>query len=218
MKSSQVSKTLSVISESVGDAPSKLTVEWVATALDPYAVLVATILSLRCNDKVTNIVFQKLWERAKTPHQMVNLSVEQISEIIYSISFHNTKARTIREISEDLIARHGGLVPNSFDGLLRLKGVGRKSANLVLTLAFKKPGICVDTHVFRISNRIGFVQTKSAEQTEFELRKILDPQWWIPINGILIAFGKTQCTPVMPRCSSCCIQKSCQKIGVGRRQ
>ena len=145
---------------------------------------------------------------------MVQLSREVIRKAIYPVGFYKTKARTVQSVSQDILKRFGGEVPNTLEELLSLKGVGRKTANLVVTLAFHKPGICVDTHVHRISNRLGLVQTKTPEKTEEALRKILPHQYWIEWNDLLVPFGQNLCKPISPLCSQCPIDRYCPRIGV----
>lgn len=186
----------------------------VASRQDPFQVLISTILSLRTKDEVTLAASERLFKRAKTPQALLGLSEKEISRVIYPVGFYKTKAKRIREISQTLLKSYGGKVPERLEELLQLKGVGRKTANLVLTLGFRKPGICVDTHVHRISNRWGLVKTKTPEQTEFRLRKILPRKYWIPYNDLLVAFGQTLCRPISPWCSRCPIETFCEKAGV----
>jgi endonuclease-3 len=149
---------------------------------------------------------------------MLVFSDGEIADIIYPTSFYRRKAVAIRKASKQTFEEHGGQVPDTLEGLLSLFGVGRKSANLILTLGFGKPGICVDTHVHRISNRLGFVKTRTPEQTEAFLRKVLPERWWIDINGVLIAFGRAHCTPISPKCSTCPVRKSCKRVGVEKNR
>ena len=190
----------------------------VALRRDPFQVLISTILSLRTKDPVTLTASQRLFRRAKTPQQMLKLSESKISHLIYPVGFYRTKAKTLREISKRLLEEYEGKVPNRLEELLQFKGVGRKTANLVLTLGFRKLGICVDTHVHRISNRFGLVQTKTPDETEMALRKILPKKYWIPYNDLLVAFGQTLCRPLSPWCSRCPIESFCEKVGVGLRR
>lgn len=185
---------------------------------DPYQVLISTLLSLRTKDEVTLTASERLFCLAKTPQEMLKLKEREIARTIYPVGFYRTKAKRILEISKTLLEKYEGKVPNRLDELLQLKGVGRKTANLVLTLGFRKLGICVDTHVHRISNRLGLVKTKTAEKTEFALRKILPKKYWIPYNDLLVAFGQTLCRPVSPWCSRCPIEKDCEKVGVTTRR
>jgi endonuclease III len=180
----------------------------------PYKILISTILSLRTKDETTTRAVIRLFERANTPEEMLGLKEKEIQELIYPVGFYRTKSRNILEISRILIDEYGSRVPDEIDELLKLPGVGRKTANLVVTLGYDKPGICVDVHVHRISNRFGYVRTKTPEKTEFALREILPKKWWIPYNDILVAFGQTICKPVSPFCSRCPVKGLCPKTGV----
>ena len=183
---------------------------------DPFLTLIGCILSLRTNDKTTAIAAPRLFAKARTPREMIALEPREIEELIYPVGFYRTKARGIREICRDLIERFDGQVPDEIDDLVTLKGVGRKTANLVVTESFRKPGICVDTHVHRISNRWGLVATKTADQTEVALRGVLPRRYWIEYNSLLVAFGQTLCHPTSPWCSRCPITLKCPRIGVTR--
>lgn len=209
-----MSDILSRIAQEVGSTPDDLAVTVASRTGDSFRVLVSTILSLRTRDEVTAVATPRLLQEAPSPQKMLGLSEERISELIYPTSFYRMKSRTLRGISQSLLDHHEGKVPDTIEGLLTLKGIGRKSANLILTLGFGKPGICVDTHVHRISNRLGFVKTNNPTETEFALRASLPEHWWIDINGTLIAFGRTICNPISPKCSSCCISGKCPKVGV----
>lgn len=180
----------------------------------PFKVLVSCIISLRTKDEVTAMASARLFERANTPETILNVPAEEIARLIYPCGFYRNKAEQIREISQRLMADYAGNVPDELDELLLFKGVGRKTANLVLTLGFGKPGICVDTHVHRICNRWGYVATKTPEQTEMCLRTILPQEYWIEINDLLVAFGQNHCLPVSPLCSTCCLAAFCPRIGV----
>jgi endonuclease III len=183
---------------------------------DPFLTLIGCILSLRTNDKTTAIAAPRLFARARTPAEMLALEPREIEELIYPVGFYRTKARGIREICRDLIERFDGRVPDEIDDLVTLKGVGRKTANLVVTESFRKPGICVDTHVHRISNRWGLVATTTADKTEVALRQVLPRRYWIQFNSLLVAFGQTLCHPTSPWCSRCPIATRCPRIGVTR--
>ena len=181
---------------------------------DPYQILISCLLSLRTKDQVTHQASRRLFQLAKAPQQMVRLSREKIRKAIYPVGFYKTKAKTVQSVSRDILDRFGGKVPDSLEALLSLKGVGRKTANLVVTLGFHKPGICVDTHVHRISNRLGLVKTKTPEKTEQALRQTLPPQYWIEWNDLLVPFGQNLCKPISPLCSHCPIERYCPRIGV----
>ncbi|WP_173196981.1 endonuclease III [Geobacter sp. SVR] len=181
---------------------------------DPFKVLVSCIISLRTRDEVTAVASARLFSRAATPELMQHLSVDEVAELVYPAGFYRNKASQILEISRRLVADYGGNVPDDMDTLLQFKGVGRKTANLVQTLGFGKPGICVDTHVHRICNRWGYVETKSPDETERHLRMLLPVDYWIEINDLLVAFGQNQCYPISPRCSTCRIASFCARRGV----
>jgi endonuclease-3 len=183
---------------------------------EPYLVLIGCLLSLRTRDETTAVVAPRLFAAAETPESMVKLTIDQITQLIRPVGFYRAKAHIIRDVSRDLIERFSGEVPATIDELLTLKGVGRKTANLVVTQAFKKPGICVDTHVHRISNRWGFVKTTTPEKTEEALREVLPRRYWIEYNELLVAFGQTLCQPVSPWCSRCPVARYCPRIGVKR--
>ncbi len=182
----------------------------------PYQILIATILSLRTKDTLTAKVAPRLFAVADNPHDMVRHSEETIAEVIYPVGFYRNKAKSILAISRQLIDEYDGRVPDDLELLLELPGVGRKTANLVLTAGFNKPAICVDIHVHRISNRWGYVQTKTPEKTEFALRDKLPQEYWIEYNALLVPFGQNLCTPVSPWCSRCPISQFCGRVDVAR--
>ena len=181
---------------------------------DPFRILISTILSLRTKDEVTAEASKRLFRVADTPERILNLKTNRIERLIYPVGFYKTKAKWLKQVCRILVEEYNGRVPDTIDELLRLPGVGRKTANLVITLGYGKPGICVDTHVHRISNRLGYVDTKTPEQTEMELRKKLPPRWWIKYNDLLVTWGQNICTPISPRCSICPVAKYCEKKGV----
>jgi len=183
---------------------------------DPFRVLVGCILSLRTRDETTGPAAERLFALASTPEDLARLEPRAIERAIYPVGFYRTKAGTLPALARTLIERHGGKVPDSLEALLALKGVGRKTANLVVTVGFGKPGICVDTHVHRISNRWGLVRTKTPDRTEFALREVLPRRHWISYNDLLVAFGQRVCQPLSPRCSTCPIADRCPRIGVAR--
>lgn len=181
---------------------------------DPYALLVSTLISLRTKDEVTAVATERLLLLARSPEDMLKLSEEEIGKAIYPAGFYRNKARTIREISRTLLEQYGGSVPDTMEELLKLKGVGRKTANLVIALGFDKDGICVDTHVHRISNRLGYVATKTPEKTEIALREKLPKRFWKIYNTLMVAFGQKICRPISPRCSYCPLGNFCDRAGV----
>lgn len=180
----------------------------------PFKVLVSCLISLRTKDEVTAVASQRLFEKAGTPGAMQALAVDEVAGLIYPAGFYRNKAAQIVEISRRLVNDYGGVVPDEIDELLKFKGVGRKTANLVLTLGFAKPGICVDTHVHRICNRWGYVSTNAPDETEVALRKKLPAEYWIEINDLLVAFGQNHCLPRSPRCSTCRLADMCGRVGV----
>ncbi|MFC1537885.1 endonuclease III domain-containing protein [Candidatus Latescibacterota bacterium] len=181
---------------------------------NPYKVLISTIISLRTKDDVTRRASERLYKKAETPESMLKLQAGEIEEAIYPAGFYKNKSKTILEVSKTLIDKYNGKVPDDLDELLTLKGVGRKTANLVLTLGYGLPGICVDTHVHRISNRLGYVSTKTPNETEFVLRDKLPKEYWIEYNDLLVSFGQNICKPISPLCSQCPIHDHCMRIGV----
>lgn len=183
---------------------------------DPFKVLVSCILSLRTQDKITGPASERLFSIADTAAKIADLSEDTLAQAIYPVGFYRTKAKTIRQISRDLLKNYNGRVPDEIDELLRFRGVGRKTANLVVTLGFGKPGICVDTHVHRICNRWGYVSSKTPEETEYALRAKLPQEYWLSINDLLVTFGQNVCTPISPRCSTCPLFHMCERKGVGK--
>jgi endonuclease-3 len=181
---------------------------------DPFKILISTIISARTKDEVTGPAAEKLFALADSPGEMSNLSEKKIETAIFPAGFYHTKAKAIRKASKELIERFGSRVPDTIDELLTLPGVGRKTANLVMTLAHNKAGICVDTHVHRITNRWGYVKTKTPHETEQALREKLPKKHWIAINTILVMHGQNICKPISPLCSRCPVFKYCARIGV----
>jgi endonuclease-3 len=181
---------------------------------DPFKVLISTILSLRTKDETTSSASKKLFTMADNPIDMLAISSRQIEKAIYPVGFYRIKAKIIREVCETLIEKYASRVPDEIDELLKLKGVGRKTANLVVTLGYGKPGICVDTHVHRISNRWGFIETKTPFETEMVLREKLPKRYWVDYNSLLVAFGQSICRPISPKCSECPVEQFCEKVGV----
>jgi endonuclease-3 len=183
---------------------------------DPFRILIACLLSLRTQDKTTARASQRLFSLADCPERMSRLRISVIERAIYPVGFYRTKARTIKSLCRDLIDRFNGRVPNHLDELLTLKGVGRKTANLVVTLGFNQPGICVDTHVHRICNRWGYVKTRNPNETERILRDKLPLKYWNILNDLLVPYGQNLCKPISPFCSRCKISVFCDRVGVGK--
>jgi endonuclease-3 len=183
---------------------------------DPFRILISCLLSLRTKDKTTNEASVRLYALAHQPATMLVLPLRKIERAIYPVGFYRTKAKSIHAICRRLLEVYGGTVPESIDELVTLSGVGRKTANLVVTVAYGKPGICVDIHVHRISNRWGYVRTKTPEDTEQALRRKLPAQHWITFNDLLVPYGQHLCQPVSPFCSKCKITEYCDRVGVTR--
>lgn len=179
---------------------------------DPYLVLIACILSLRTNDKTTYPATLRMLELAKTPQEMMKVSEEDLFKAIYPVGFYANKAKQIIQLSKELVEKYDGKVPCDIDELCKFNGVGRKTANLVVSRGFNKPAICVDVHVHRIFNRLGYVKTKNPEETEFALRKKLPQKYWIAINTLIVTHGQNVCKPQKPNCADCPIEKYCAKL------
>lgn len=208
-------KTIKLIEKQV----STFNLPWVTKVSkkhNPYHVLISCILSLRTKDKTTAEASKRLFKTADTPNKMLKLSSRYLQRLIYPVGFYRNKARSILEISQRIIQDFKGRVPKRLEDLLKLKGVGRKTANLVLGLSFNIPAICVDTHVHRISNRLGLVSTKNPQETEEVLKEIIPKAYWIKLNTILVAFGQNMCLPISPFCSQCRVNNYCAKVGVKR--
>lgn len=179
---------------------------------DPYLVLIGCILSLRTNDKTTYPATLRMLELAKTPQEMMGVNVKDLAEAIYPVGFYENKAKQIIELSRQIVQELDGKVPDEIEDLVKFNGVGRKTANLVLAKGFNKPAICVDVHVHRIFNRIGYIKTKKPEETEFALREKLPLKYWLDVNTLLVTHGQNICKPIKPNCEICPISKWCKKI------
>jgi endonuclease-3 len=185
---------------------------------NPYQVLISTLLSLRTKDEVTSGAVKRLFARASTPEEMVKLKEEEIQKLIYPVGFYRNKAVLLIDVSRRILEEFDGKVPQDLQTLLSFKGVGRKTANLVLALGYGIPAICVDVHVHRISNRLGFVKTKTPEETEFALMKQVPETYWSRINDLMVGFGQVICKPVSPFCSKCPVAGFCAKKGVEKNR
>ena len=184
---------------------------------DPFQILISTLLSARTQDATTLAASTRLFARASTAAEVARLRVTQIEKLIYPVGFYRNKAVFVRDAAKMIVAKFGGRVPSTLDELITLPGVGRKTANLVMILAFKSDeNICVDIHVHRIANRLGWVQTRTPEETEQELYRIIDRQWWPVINLYLVTWGQNMCRPVYPRCGDCAIVTACRQVNVTR--
>jgi endonuclease III len=211
-----ISKVLRILRKAAPGWNAPVLTLMAAERRDPFLTLIGCILSLRTKDETTAVAAPRLFARADTPHAMLELGADEIATLIYPVGFYRTKARVVLQICRDLLERFDAKVPDDIDLLLTLKGVGRKTANLVVTEAFGKPGICVDTHVHRISNRWGLVKSATPEKTEARLREVLPRRHWLEYNAILVAFGQTICQPLSPWCSRCPVPHFCPRIGVSR--
>ncbi len=183
---------------------------------DPFLILISCLLSLRTKDKTTDEASHRLFALARTPAAMLKLPLKKIERAIYPVGFYRTKAKSIHQICDRLLDAYGGTVPDSIDELVTLPGVGRKTANLVVTVGYGKPGICVDIHVHRISNRWGYIKTKTPEESEQALRDTLPKRYWITFNDLLVPYGQNLCQPVSPFCSTCKLTSFCDRVGVTR--
>jgi endonuclease III len=209
-----IRKIVSVLRREVRNLDVPIVTEVSQKRRDPFEILATTILSLRTKDEVTREAAARLLQRARTPHEMLRVPEGELAKLIFPVGFYKNKARVLRDISRTLIDKYGARVPDDLDELLKLKGVGRKTANLVITLGFGKPGICVDTHVHRVSNRLGYVSTRTPEATEMALREKLPREYWIEFNDLLVTWGQNVCRPISPFCSKCAIRPHCKQVGV----
>ena len=215
--SGKIDKIISILKRETKKYTVPIVTE-VSKSRNPFTVLISCLLSLRTKDAVTRQASERLFKLADSPERMANLEVSQIEKAIYPAGFYKTKARRIKEICATLLNHYNGKVPDEIDELLKLKGVGRKTANLVVTLGYGKPGICVDTHVHRIVNRLGYVKTKTPEQTEYALREKLPAKYWLTFNDLLVTHGQNICVPISPWCSKCKLAGLCEKVGVVRHR
>ncbi|MEA1912467.1 MAG: endonuclease III [candidate division WOR-3 bacterium] len=211
MDTETIVKVLKILKKEYRKWKDPIVTEIAKSTRDPFRILISTVLSARTKDAVTRESSRKLFLRASTPREMANLEPREIEQLIYPVGFYKTKAKKIPKIAEILMEKFDGRVPDRIDQLLELPGVGRKTANLVVTLGFGKPGICVDTHVHRISNRFGYVKTKAPEETEFALKKKLPEEWWIIYNDLLVTLGQNICLPRKPKCGKCVVENFCEK-------
>jgi endonuclease-3 len=211
MDNKTIVKVLKILEKEYENWKDPIVTEIANKTKDPFRILISTVLSSRTKDKVTRLASKRLFQKASKPEEMIKLSSKKISNLIFPVGFYKTKSKRIPELLRILIDKYGGNVPDNLEELLSLPGVGRKTANLVLTLGFGKPGICVDTHVHRISNRFGYVNTKTPKETEFSLRKKLPEKWWIIYNDLLVTLGQNICLPRKPKCYKCPVNIFCEK-------
>ena len=215
MKVNEIHPAIRILRRAVPKWQTPIVTVVAQSSESPFHVLISCILSLRTQDATTAQASRRLFALANTPAEMLKLTARKIEKAIFPVGFYRTKAKNIRAICRALLEKYSGKVPDEIDELLKLKGVGRKTANLVVTLGYRKPGICVDTHVHRISNRWGYVRTKNPKETEFALRAKLPTQYWIEYNDLLVTFGQHLCRPISPMCSRCQVKKYCARVGVG---
>jgi len=209
-----IENMIRILSKTITEFKKPIVTEIAEIDRNPFFILMSTVISLRTKDEVTREASVRLFELAKTPETMEKLTLEDIEKAIYPAGFYHNKARTIKEISKILVEKYHSIVPKTMEELLALKGIGRKTANLVLTLGYGIDGICVDTHVHRIVNRWGYISTKTPNETEFALREKLPRKYWIKFNDQLVTFGQNICKPISPLCSRCPIHDHCMRIGV----
>ena len=192
------------------DSPRSEFVKYMEDVHDPFLVLISCILSLRTKDETTYPATLRMLKLGRTPEDFASMEEETLSQAIYPVGFYRNKARQIIELSKELVEKYDSKVPSDIDELVKFNGVGRKTANLTLAKGFQIPAICVDVHVHRISNRLGYVSTKTPDETEMELRKKLPKKYWLDINTILVTYGQNICKPQRPLCERCCIAKYCK--------
>jgi endonuclease-3 len=194
----------------------KTTLNRMRTKPDPFKVLISCLLSLRARDENTEKVSKQLYEVANSPEEIVKIPIKKLEKLIFSSGHYKKKARVLQSVSQDLITRFNSKVPDKKEDLLSIKGVGPKTANIVLAFAFNQLVLPIDTHCHRIPNRLGWIKTKTPEQTEKELEKILPKIYWADFNAIFVQFGRDICQPVSPKCSECPINQYCKRVGVER--
>lgn len=214
MQDGDIHIVLHLVKESIQQWPVSFMERFANSGADPFKILIACVLSLRTRDHTTEEASTRLFAVAADPFSIANLPVKKIEKAICPVGFYRTKAQQIRAMSKQICQEFHGRVPDTTEALVTFPGVGRKTANLVRTVGFCKAGICVDIHVHRICNRLGYVATKNPDETENVLRHKLPKKHWIPFNGLLVPFGQNQCTPISPRCSSCLIHPFCSRVGV----
>ena len=214
MQNKDISEIIKILKKTIKQWKVPIVTQVAHYDRDPFKVLISCILSLRTKDETTAAASIRLFKIADTPAKMLQIKDRTLEKTIYPVGFYRTKTKSIKSVCRSLIDKYNSKVPDDIDELLKLKGVGRKTANLVVTLGYNKLGICVDTHVHRISNRLGYIKTATPEKTEFALREILPQKHWIIYNDLLVTFGQNLCKPISPHCSTCPIFKYCDRVGV----
>ena len=219
MKDRDIHQVISILEDETSRwTETALTLVAEQTRRDPFRILIGTVLSLRTKDETTAAACERLFGLADTPESMQALPEETVDGAIYPVGFHTTKARNVLQICRILVEEYRGTVPDEIDTLVTLPGVGRKTANLVVTIGYGKPGICVDTHVHRISNRWGYIATRNPDQSELALRDKLPSEYWIRYNDLLVMYGQNLCKPVSPFCSRCRLSPYCERVGVEKHR
>lgn len=214
----KIEKVISLLAESAGYRSTPAVTKVKDGGGKPFEVLVSCIMSLRTRDGTTYPTAERLFKRARTPRQIAEMPLRELKRMIKPVNYYKTKAERIKKIAQQILKKYHGKVPDDFDELMKFNGVGRKTANIVMVYGFGRDGIAVDTHVHRISNRLGWVRTKNPHQTEFALRKLIPRKYWLIINEILVRHGQGICNPRFPKCSICPVNRYCPKIGVEKRR
>ncbi len=214
MKNQDINEIIKILKKSIKQWKVPIVTQFAENGRDPFKVLISCILSLRTKDETTAAASHRLFKIADNPVEILKMKDRTLEQTIYPVGFYRIKTKSIKSICKTLIDIYDGKVPDEIDELLKLKGVGRKTANLVVTLGYNKPGICVDIHVHRISNRLGYIKTSTPDKSEFALRDKLPQKHWITYNDLLVTFGQNLCKPVSPYCSTCPVEKYCDRVGV----
>ncbi|MEN6622305.1 MAG: endonuclease III [Smithella sp.] len=214
MRDSQINDVVKILQKELNVDTMPVVSHLAKQRHEPFVILISTLLSLRTKDEVTAEATERLFLLATTPQEMLKIPISKIAETIYPVGFYHVKARTIHHVCRELIEKFSAIVPDNLDDLLSIKGIGRKTANLVVALAYGKDAICVDIHVHRISNRLGYVKSSTPEKTEYALREKLPRRYWIIYNTVMVAFGRKTCRPVSPLCSRCPVFEYCDRNGV----
>jgi len=215
MEKMEIEKAIKILRKEVRGFEEPIVTK-VSRKRNPYKTLISCILSLRTKDKVTAQASRRLFQLAETPEKMLSLPEKKIQEAIYPVGFYRTKARNIRKVSRILIDKYSSRVPDSIEELLKLPNVGRKTANITLVFGFQKEGLPIDVHCHRIPNRLGWIRTKTPEETEMVLRKLLPKKYWLDFNNLFVVWGQNICLPISPWCSKCAIKKCCKRVGVNK--
>lgn len=218
MKDEQIHQAIDIVKKEIKEVEGAIVDKIAKETRSPFKILISTLISSRTKDKVTKEASDNLFAIASSPQEMLALSKQEIQDLIYPAGFYRNKSEYIKQTSQILLDDYDGQVPDTIPELVDLPGVGRKTANLVVTLAFDKPGICVDTHVHRITNRWGYIATNKPSKTEEQLRKKLPREYWKPINNLLVTYGKNICTPQSPYCSSCKLTDLCDQVDVDQHR